>query len=87
MNVNTLVLVGAFKVSFWLSLLGSMGIILSAAFMLYLSRRVIFGTITRDDLRAILQAEGPAFVDVRVTKEENTYPMIAPGAAARDMVG
>ena len=26
-------------------------------------------------------------VDVRVTREENTYPMIAPGAAARDMVG
>jgi len=40
-----------------------------------------------EDLRAILQADGPAFVDVRVTKEENTYPMIAPGAAARDMVG
>jgi len=40
-----------------------------------------------DDLRAILRADGPAFVDVRVTKEENTYPMIAPGAAARDMVG
>jgi len=40
-----------------------------------------------EDLRAILTAEGPAFVDVRVTKEENTYPMIAPGAAARDMVG
>jgi acetolactate synthase-1/2/3 large subunit len=40
-----------------------------------------------DDLRAIFTAEGPAFVDVRVTKEENTYPMIAPGAAARDMVG
>ncbi len=39
------------------------------------------------DLRAILTAEGPAFVDVRVTKEENTYPMIAPGGAARDMVG
>ncbi len=40
-----------------------------------------------EDLKAILAAEGPAFVDVRVTKEENTYPMIAPGAAARDMVG
>ncbi|MEJ7894239.1 MAG: biosynthetic-type acetolactate synthase large subunit [Solirubrobacteraceae bacterium] len=40
-----------------------------------------------EDLRAILQADGPAFVDVRVTKEENTYPMIPPGAAARDMVG
>jgi acetolactate synthase I/II/III large subunit len=39
------------------------------------------------DLKTILEADGPAFIDVRVTKEENTYPMIAPGAAARDMVG
>ncbi len=49
-----LVLVGAFKVNFWLALLGSMGMILGAGYMLYLYRRVIFGTITRDDLRAIL---------------------------------
>ena len=49
-----LVLVGAFKVSFWLSLLGSLGMILGAIYMLYLYRRVIFGTITRDDLKAIL---------------------------------
>ena len=49
-----LVLVGAFKVSFWLALLGSMGMILGAAFMLYLYRRVIFGSITRDDLKGIL---------------------------------
>ncbi len=49
--------------------------------------RLTSKTTLVDDLRAILTAEGPAFVDVRVTKEENTYPMIAPGAAARDMVG
>ncbi len=49
-----LVLVGAFKVSFWLALLGSMGMILGAAYMLYLYRRVIFGRITRDDLKGIL---------------------------------
>ena len=41
-----------------------------------------------DDLReAAIATEGPVVVDVRVTREENTYPMIAPGAAARDMVG
>src|SRR4051794_2085446 len=40
-----------------------------------------------EDLKTIFAAPGPAFIDVRVTKEENTYPMIAPGAAARDMVG
>ncbi len=49
-----LVLVGAFKVSFWLALLGSMGMILGAGYMLYLYRRVVFGVITKDDLRAIL---------------------------------
>ena len=49
-----LVLVGAFKVNFWLALLGSMGMILGAAYMLYLYRRVIFGTITRAELRNIL---------------------------------
>ena len=49
-----LVLIGAFKVSFWLALLGSLGMILGAAYALYLYRRVMFGSITRDDLRAIL---------------------------------
>jgi acetolactate synthase-1/2/3 large subunit len=40
-----------------------------------------------DDLRAALETPGPVMVDVRVTREENVYPMIAPGSAARDMVG
>ena len=34
-----------------------------------------------------LQAPGPALLDVRVTQNENCYPMIPSGAAARDMVG
>ena len=49
-----LVLVGAFKVSFWLALFGSMGMILGAVYALYLYRRVVFGSLTRDDLRSIL---------------------------------
>ncbi len=40
-----------------------------------------------DDLRAAFATEGPVLIDVRVAREENVYPMIAPGAAARDMVG
>ena len=40
-----------------------------------------------DDIKAALATPGPVMVDVRVTREENVYPMIAPGAAARDMVG
>jgi acetolactate synthase-1/2/3 large subunit len=43
-------------------------------------------TLVRD-MRAALATDGPVLVDVRVTREENTYPMIAPGQAARDMVG
>jgi acetolactate synthase I/II/III large subunit len=40
-----------------------------------------------EDLKAALALEGPVVVDVRVTREENTYPMIPAGQAARDMVG
>jgi acetolactate synthase-1/2/3 large subunit len=40
-----------------------------------------------DDMKQALAIEGPVVVDVRVTREENTYPMIAPGQPARDMVG
>jgi NADH-quinone oxidoreductase subunit M len=49
-----LVIVGAFKVNPWVALGAAMGMILGAAYMLYLYRRVAFGKITRDDLRALL---------------------------------
>jgi acetolactate synthase-1/2/3 large subunit len=43
-----------------------------------------------DDLEATmteaLEADGPVLLDVRVAQEENCYPMIPPGQAARDMV-
>jgi acetolactate synthase I/II/III large subunit len=40
-----------------------------------------------DDMRTALETDGPVLVDVRVTREENVYPMIPAGQAARDMVG
>ena len=49
-----LVIVGSLKVNFWLSLFGGMGMILGAAYMLYLYRRVIFGRLTKPDLRGML---------------------------------
>ena len=49
-----LVLVGAFKVSLWLALLGSMGMILGAGYMLWLYRRIIFGALVKIDLKGIL---------------------------------
>jgi acetolactate synthase-1/2/3 large subunit len=40
-----------------------------------------------EDIRRAIETPGPVMVDILVTAEENVYPMIAPGAAARDMVG
>jgi len=40
-----------------------------------------------DDFRRAIDTDGPVVVDVRVTREENTYPMIPAGKAAREMVG
>jgi len=40
-----------------------------------------------DDLREALATPGSVMVDVRVTREENVFPMIPAGQAARDMVG
>ena len=40
-----------------------------------------------EGMREALALDGPVLVDVRVTREENTYPMIPSGQAARDMVG
>jgi len=40
-----------------------------------------------DVMKSALAEDGPVVVDVNVTKEENCYPMIPAGQAARDMVG
>jgi acetolactate synthase-1/2/3 large subunit len=40
-----------------------------------------------DDFRRAIETDGPVLVDVRVTREENTFPMIPAGKAAREMVG
>ncbi len=49
-----LVLVGVFQVNTWVALLAASGMVLGAAYMLYLYRRAIFGVMTKDDLKAIL---------------------------------
>jgi len=46
-----LVIVGVFKVNSWVALLAGLGIILGAAYMLYLYRRVIFGQMTKEDIK------------------------------------
>jgi acetolactate synthase-1/2/3 large subunit len=39
------------------------------------------------DMKDAIATDGPVLVDVRVTREENTYPMIPAGQPARNMVG
>ena len=41
----------------------------------------------REAMSTALETDGPVLLDVHVTKDENCYPMIPAGAAARDMVG
>jgi NADH-quinone oxidoreductase subunit M len=48
-----LVLVGAFKANTWVATLAATGMILGAAYALWLYRKVVFGTITRDAVRAM----------------------------------
>jgi len=40
-----------------------------------------------DGLREALNTPGPVVVDIPVTREENVFPMVAPGAPNREMVG
>jgi acetolactate synthase-1/2/3 large subunit len=40
-----------------------------------------------ESMKTALETDGPVVLDVHVTKEENCYPMIPAGQAARDMVG
>ncbi|WP_421998461.1 NADH-quinone oxidoreductase subunit M [Reyranella sp.] len=49
-----LVLLGAFKVNTWVATLAATGLILGAAYALWLYRKIIFGPLTKDSLKAIL---------------------------------
>jgi len=48
-----LVLIGLFQVDAWVAALAATGVILGAAYMLYLYRRIIFGQLTRESLLKI----------------------------------
>ena len=49
-----LVLLGAFKANTWVAILAATGLILGAAYALWLYRRVVFGELTKDSLKGIL---------------------------------
>ena len=52
-----LVLIGLFKVSIWTAFFASFGLILGAAYMLWLYRKVVFGELIKEDLKAMLDMD------------------------------
>ncbi len=52
-----LVLIGAYQANTWVALFATSGLILGAAYSLWLYRRVIFGELTKEDLKSILDLD------------------------------
>ena len=48
-----LILMGAFKDNFLVAVLASLGVILGAAYMLWLYKRVVFGKLVNEDLKQL----------------------------------
>ena len=64
-----LTLLGVFKVNTWVALFATTGVILSAAYALWLYRKVIFGALTKDSLKALL--------DLSPREKAIIYPLAA----------
>src|SRR5476649_577231 len=52
-----LVLIGAFKANTWVAFLASTGLILGAAYALWLYRKIVFGELVKDSLKGILDMD------------------------------
>jgi NADH-quinone oxidoreductase subunit M len=51
-------LMGVFKVNTWVAVVATSGVVLSAAYALWLYRRVVFGDLVRDGLKSITDMSG-----------------------------
>ncbi|WP_375450979.1 NADH-quinone oxidoreductase subunit M [uncultured Devosia sp.] len=63
-----LTMMGVFQVNTWVAFGAAFGVILSAGYALWLYRRVIFGALTKDSLKAIL--------DLNLREKVILYPLI-----------
>ncbi|MBT3533132.1 MAG: NADH-quinone oxidoreductase subunit M, partial [Rhodospirillaceae bacterium] len=52
-----LILVGVYQVNTWVAALAAFGVILGAAYMLWLYRRTVFGQLEKDDLKQIMDMD------------------------------
>ncbi len=57
-----LILMGAFKDNFLVAVLASLGVILGAAYMLWLYKRVVFGKLVNEDLKQMLDLNKSEYV-------------------------
>ncbi|MEM7067375.1 MAG: NADH-quinone oxidoreductase subunit M [Pseudomonadota bacterium] len=64
-----LTLIGIFQVNTWVALFATSGVILSAAYALWLYRRVVFGTLDKESLKSIL--------DLDTREKAIIYPLVA----------
>lgn len=64
-----LVLIGVFQVSTWTAMFATLGVILSAGYALWLYRRVVFGALEKENLKALLDLSG--------REKTILYPLIA----------
>ena len=53
-----LVLLGAFKMNTWVAFLATSGVVLGAAYMLWLYRRVVFGEVVHADVKTMSEMNG-----------------------------
>ena len=78
-----LTLVGAFKANTWVAFLATIGVILSAAYALYLYRRMIFGPLEKPSLRNITDMSYREIAGVRAAGAAGDPVRLLSGAAAR----
>ncbi|QEE47417.1 NADH-quinone oxidoreductase subunit M [Rhizobium sp. WL3] len=64
-----LTLIGIFRVNTWVALFAATGVILSAAYALWLYRRVVFGALEKESLKSML--------DLNAREKLVLYPLIA----------
>lgn len=66
---EVMTLIGAFRANTWVALFAATGVILSAAYALWLYRRVIFGPLEKESLKALL--------DLSAREKAILYPLVA----------
>ncbi|MER9966991.1 NADH-quinone oxidoreductase subunit M [Mesorhizobium sp. M0060] len=64
-----LTMLGVFRVNTWVAFVAATGVILSAAYALWLYRRVIFGALTKESLKGLL--------DLSTREKVIIYPLVA----------